>query len=282
MRFEEIDNILSESNAERKAITRPLRDKYVLSNQKVTPLKKIILDNEAVKKLIAQWNNYRDSDDSLGKIMLNPDPKKGYGANGVYGVWEAVKGKEFMYADTAKDKDGVKWSFTECWLTTEGAKKLQNNIVPPPSDFRNGEGKMLSSYRETRRRTAKKYIANHPEEEKTLKDFGNTNKEDQEKVAHLSKNGVKVYGAGLTKDKKIERAELIENNFRKLRDKLNAFTNGSRKDPVSEKAWNLVQKTFAVEKYAKDATADTTKHKLAAEKIDELKAEIDNFLKSNK
>lgn len=76
MEFENVEGILNESNRARQAITKPMRDRYLLS-QRVVPKKKIIVSNEAAVKLTKKWDKFRDPDDSLRKIMLNPDPKKG-------------------------------------------------------------------------------------------------------------------------------------------------------------------------------------------------------------
>ena len=117
MEFKDINNILNESNALRRAYTAPLKNSYII-DLKAKPVKKIIVRNDAAKKLTTKWDKYRDPTDSLRKIMLDPTPK-GYGGNGVYGVWEAVKGHEDLYADTTSE-NGIKWSFIAeaSWLSS--------------------------------------------------------------------------------------------------------------------------------------------------------------------
>lgn len=155
-------NVINESNAARRELTRPGKEAYLL-NKKVKPLKKIIVDNEASRKLVANWENASsfedDKGDATGKILLDPTPK-GYGS---YGVWQSVRGKAGMYPDIIKDGD-TKWAFIEVWLSEDGAKKLQNNIVPIYSDFVKGGDKLFYGGRETRRRQALKYKHSNKEE----------------------------------------------------------------------------------------------------------------------
>jgi hypothetical protein len=293
MRFEEIDNILSESNAERKAVTRPLRDKYLL-NQKVTPLKKIIVSNEAAKKLTMQWDKYRDPTDSLRKIMLNPDPKKGYGVNGAYGVWEAVKGNEDLYADTSKGEDGIKWSFTELWLTPEGAKKLQNNIMPLPSDFYKGESAFAAGCNTTRRRQGLKYAAEHKEEvARDMKKIGELEKaqetddknwekhyDEEEKIRKQYANtGIQLYGRGNRgySLKKKNRDSQVSNNFYNLDKKLDPYIGHGSLDKYSKEAWELVHKIGAI----RDEAQKKSNSKEIASKIDKIKKEVDTFIKNH-
>lgn len=128
MEFQEnvldILNIINESNAARRELTRPGKEAYLLS-KKVKPLKKIVVNNEASRKLVAKWESASpfasDKGDATGKILLDPSPK-GLGGSGSYGIWEAVRGKADMYADIRKDGD-TKWAFTELWLSEDGAKK---------------------------------------------------------------------------------------------------------------------------------------------------------------
>ena len=112
-------------------------------------MKRIILSNDATKKLFEDWKKHGSWYDSTGKIMLDPTPE-GIGGNGVYGVWQSVKGKE-TYASVRRI-NGEIWAFTETWLTEEGAKKLQNNKLPLNNDFYNGIVKSTDSWHSSDRR----------------------------------------------------------------------------------------------------------------------------------
>lgn len=291
MEFENIENILNESNRARQAITKPMRDRYLLS-QRVVPRKKIVVSNEAAVKLTKKWDKFRDPDDSLRKIMLSPDPKKGYGSGMAYGVWEAVKGKEDLYADTSKGEDGIKWSFTELWLTPEGAKKLQNNIMPLPSDFQKGESGFFSGYNTTRRRQSLKYAAEHKEKvANDMKKIGELNKaqetddknwrkyhDETEKIRkEYANTGIQLYGRG-NRGRSLKadtRYFQVSDNFRNLDDRLNPYL--GKHNEYSDEAWELVHKIGEI----RDEAQEKKNSKEVASKIDKIKAEVDNFIKNH-
>lgn len=291
MEFENVEGILNESNRARQAITKPMRDRYLLS-QRVVPKKKIIVSNEAAVKLTKKWDKFRDPDDSLRKIMLNPDPKKGYGSGMAYGVWEAVKGKEDLYADTSKGEDGIKWSFTELWLTPEGAKKLQNNIMPLPSDFQKGESSFIGGYNTTRRRQGLKYAAEHKEKvANDMKKIGELNKaqeiddknwrkyhDETEKIRkEYANTGIQLYGRG-NRGRSLKadtRYFQVSDNFRNLDDRLNPYL--GKHNEYSDEAWKLVHKIGEI----RDEAQEKKGSKEVANKIDKIKAEVDNFIKNH-
>lgn len=291
MEFENVENILNESNRARQAITKPMRDRYLLS-QRVVPRKKIIVSNEAAVKLTKKWDKFRDPDDSLRKIMLNPDPKKGYGNGMAYGVWEAVKGKEDLYADTSKGEDGIKWSFTELWLTPEGAKKLQNNIMPLPSDFQKGESGFFNGYNATRRRQSLKYAAEHKEKvANDMKKIRELNKaqetddknwrkyhDEEEKIRkEYANTGIQLYGRG-NRGRSLKadtRYFQVSDNFRNLDDRLNPYL--GKHNEYSDEAWELVHKIGEI----RDEAQEKKGSKEVASKIDKIKAEVDNFIKNH-
>jgi hypothetical protein len=291
MEFENIENILNESNRARQAITKPMRDRYLLS-QRVVPRKKIIVSNEAVVKLTKKWDKFRDPDDSLRKIMLSPDPKKGYGSGMAYGVWEAVKGKEDLYADTSKGEDGIKWSFTELWLTPEGAKKLQNNIMPLPSDFQKGESSFIGGYNTTRRRKGLKYAAANKEKvTRDMKKLGELRKaqetddknwmkyydKEEEIRKEYANTGIQTSGHQTRgrSPKADTRYFQISDNFRNLDNKLEPYLGNHNK--YSDEAWELVHKIGEI----RDEAQEKKSSKEVASKIDKIKKEVDTFIKKH-
>ena len=291
MEFEQVGSILNESNRARQAITKPMRDRYLLS-QRVVPRKKIIVSNEAAVKLTKKWDKFRDPDDSLRKIMLNPDPKKGYGSGMAYGVWEAVKGKEDLYADTSKGEDGIKWSFTELWLTPEGAKKLQNNIMPLPSDFQKGESGFFGGYNTTRRKQGLKYAAEHKEEVasdmKKVRELNKAQETDDknwmkyhDKAEEIRKQyantGIELFGRGNRgrSPKTNTRYSQVMDNFRALGDKLNPYLGKHNKH--ADEAWKLTHKILEIE----DEAQAKPGNKEVANKIDKIKTEVDTFIKNH-
>lgn len=294
MEFENVENILNESNRARQAITKPMRDRYLLS-QRVVPRKKIIVSNEAAVKLTKKWDKFRDPDDSLRKIMLNPDPKKGYGNGMAYGVWEAVKGKEDLYADTSKGEDGIKWSFTELWLTPEGAKKLQNNIMPLPSDFQKGESGFFNGYNATRRRQSLKYAAEHKEQVASdMKKMGELEKAAEtdeknwtkyyDKAEEIRKEyantGIDIYGRKGRRGsspKAAARYSQVSDNFRNLDKRLDPYVGHGSLDKYSKEAWELIHKIGEI----RDEAQEKKGSKEVASKIDKIKAEVDNFIKNH-
>lgn len=289
MEFKDINNILNESNALRRAYTAPLKNSYII-DLKAKPAKKIIVRNDAAKKLTTKWDKYRDPTDSLRKIMLDPTPK-GYGGNGVYGVWEAVKGHEDLYADTTSE-NGIKWSFTELWLTEKGAQKLQNNVMPLPSDFYKGESGMLSAYNTTRRRKGLKYAAANKEKvTRDMKKLGELNKaqeiddknwmkyhDEEEKIRkEYANTGIQLYGRGNRgrSPKADTRYFQISDNFRNLDNKLEPYLGNHNK--CSEEAWELIHKIGEI----RDEAQEKKSSKEVASKIDKIKKEVDTFIKNN-
>ena len=290
MTFEEnVLQMINESNAARKAITVPMRDKYLLG-QKAKPAKKIIVSNSAVRKLTKEWDKYRDPSDSLRKIMLDPTPK-GYGGNGVYGVWEAVKGMEGMYADVSIG-NGVKWSFTELWLTEKGAQKLQNNIMPLPNEFYKGESEMLSSYNAARRRKGLKYAAANKEKvTKDMKKLGELRKaqetddknwmkyydKEEEIRKEYANTGIQTRGHQTRgrSPKTDTRYFQISDNFRNLDNKLEPYL--GNKNKYSDEAWELVHKIGEI----RDEAQEKKSSKEVASKIDKIKKEVDTFIKNH-
>lgn len=316
MTFEEnVLQMINESNAARRAIIHPARDEYLL-NQKVKPMKKIILSNSAVKQLIKYW--HKDSKDPTGKIMLDPT-SKGYGGNGVYGVWESVRGLEGMYADIAIGSGGEKWSFTELWLTEEGAKKLQNNIRPLPNDFYKGENKNADSYRTSRRKKGLRYAAKHKEEvkqdmsklhkyEKLRKSYEKEMDDAYEKVDNTSdKTLKKTYEETVDRVGKLHRDVTHKGNklikkyvptgietrdsrgysYKKTNrywDVINNFAKISNKldyyhrtGKYADEAWDLIKKINTLGEEARKKINS----KEVADKIDKLNAEVDNFIKKH-
>lgn len=289
MEFKDINNILNESNALRRAYTAPLKNSYII-DLKAKPVKKIIVRNDAAKKLTTKWDKYRDPTDSLRKIMLDPTPK-GYGGNGVYGVWEAVKGHEDLYADTTSE-NGIKWSFTELWLTEKGAQKLQNNIMPLPSDFYKGESGMFSAYRTTRRRKGLKYAAANKEKvTRDMKKLGELNKaqeiddknwmkyhDEEEKIRkEYANTGIQLYGRG-NRGRSLKadtRYFQISDNFRNLDNKLEPYLGNHNK--YSDEAWELVHKIGEI----RDEAQEKKSSKEVASKIDKIKKEVDTFIKNH-
>lgn len=255
---------LQESNSERREFTKQKREEQLLNqDKKATPKKAIIIDNDAAKKLTKIWEkgSFLEKGDRLGKIKLDPSPN-GYGKTGVYGVWEAVKGKSGMYADV-KTIDGVKWSFTELWLDEQGAKKLQNNIVPTNNDFDRSTKTSMLNYKEKRRINA-------------LKDKNETGKQQLKQNIINYKNN-------------------YNDEFLKKHPDIRAynFTNDSKKSKRENEVYDYLQKIVEPLKYmeSKDASKiywkinDIQKIKDLKERaaaIDNLKKEVDNFLKNNK
>lgn len=290
MEFKDINNILNESNALRRAYTAPLKNSYII-DLKAKPVKKIIVRNDAAKKLTTKWDKYRDPTDSLRKIMLDPTPK-GYGGSGVYGVWEAVKGHEGLYADTTSE-NGIKWSFTELWLTEKGAQKLQNNVMPLPSDFYKGESGMLSAYRTTRRRKGLKYAAANKEKvTRDMKKFGELKKaqETDEKnwMKHYdkaeeirkeyAKTGIEVFGHQRGRSPKADtRYSQVSDNFRNLDKKLDPYIGHGSSDKYSKEAWELIHKIGEI----RDEAQEKKSSKEVASKIDKIKKEVDTFIKNH-
>lgn len=289
MEFKDINNILNESNALRRAYTAPLKNSYII-DLKAKPVKKIIVRNDAAKKLTTKWDKYRDPTDSLRKIMLDPTPK-GYGGNGVYGVWEAVKGNEDLYADTTSE-NGIKWSFTELWLTEKGAQKLQNNVMPLPSDFYKGESGMLSAYRTTRRRKGLKYAAANKEKvTRDMKKFGELKKAQEtdeknwtkyyDKAEEIRKEyantGIQTSGHQTRgrSPKADTRYFQISDNFRNLDNKLEPYLGNHNK--CSEEAWELIHKIGEI----RDEAQEKKSSKEVASKIDKIKKEVDTFIKNH-
>lgn len=255
-------NFLQESNSERREFTKQKREEQLLNqNKKVTSKKAIIVDNDATKKLTKLWEkgSFLEKGDSLGKIRLDP-VAKGYGENGVYGVWEAVKGKSGMYADI-RTIDGVKWSFTELWLDEEGVKKLQNNVVPTNTDF--NRSVTAINYKERRRTNA-------------LKDKNETGKQQLKQEIVDQKNN---YNANFFN----KHPDVRVYNHKEI----------SKKAKKEERVYDYLQKIVEPLKYMdnKDASKiywsmnDIIKIKDLKERaaaIDNLKKEVDNFLKNNK
>ena len=290
MEFKDINNILNESNALRRAYTAPLKNSYII-DLKAKPVKKIIVRNDAAKKLTTNWDKYRDPTDSLRKIMLDPTPK-GYGGNGVYGVWEAVKGHEDLYADTTSE-NGIKWSFTELWLTEKGAQKLQNNVMPLPSDFYKGESGMLSAYRTTRRRKGLKYAAANKEKvTRDMKKFGELKKAQEtdeknwtkyyDKAEEIrkeyAKTGIEVFGHQRGRSPKADtRYSQVSDNFRNLDKKLDPYIGHGSSDKYSKEAWELVHKIGEI----RDEAQEKKSSKEVASKIDKIRKEVDTFIKNH-
>lgn len=290
MEFKDINNILNESNALRRAYTAPLKNSYII-DLKAKPVKKIIVRNDAAKKLTTKWDKYRDPTDSLRKIMLDPTPK-GYGGNGVYGVWEAVKGHEDLYADTTSE-NGIKWSFTELWLTEKGAQKLQNNVMPLPSDFYKGESGMLSAYRTTRRRKGLKYAAANKEKvTRDMKKFGELKKAQEtdeknwtkyyDKAEEIRKEyantGIEVFGHQRGRSPKADtRYSQVSDNFRNLDKKLDPYIGHGSSDKYSKEAWELIHKIGEI----RDEAQEKKSSKEVASKIDKIKKEVDTFIKNH-
>lgn len=290
MNFEDV-KIINESNAARRALTHPGRDEYLL-NQKSKPAKKIIVKNEAAKKLTMSWDKYRDPTDSLREIMLDPTPR-GYGGNGAYGVWEAVKGKEGMYADTS-NINGKKWSFTECFLSEEGAKKLQNNVMPLPSDFERGASKSGQSWAQLRRKRALNYVAQYKQEVKKdmtdLHKYGKqleseedrNNRDDLYKKQDAirekySKVGLNMRGHVSRSSKEGNRFVQVLHNFAAITKKLDPYVGHGSSDKYSKEAWELIHKISEIETEAHLKQ----NNKEVANKIDKVKAEVDNFIKNH-
>ena len=289
MEFKDINNILNESNALRRAYTAPLKNSYII-DLKAKPVKKIIVRNDAAKKLTTKWDKYRDPTDSLRKIMLDPTPK-GYGGNGVYGVWEAVKGHEDLYADTTSE-NGIKWSFTELWLTEKGAQKLQNNIMPLPNEFYKGESEMLSSYNAARRRKGLKYAAANKEKvTKDMKKLGELRKaqetddknwmkyydKEEEIRKEYANTGIQTRGHQTRgrSPKTDTRYFQISDNFRNLDNKLEPYL--GNKNKYSDEAWELVHKIGEI----RDEAQEKKSSKEVASKIDKIKKEVDTFIKNH-
>jgi hypothetical protein len=259
-------NFLQESNFERRAFTKQKREEQLLNqNKKVIPRKVIIVDNDATKKLAKIWDkgSFLEKGDRLGKIKLDPTPN-GYGKTGVYGVWESVKGKSGMYADV-KTIDGVKWSFTELWLDEEGAKKLQNNIVPLRTDFERSSDKSLSNYKERRRLNALK-DKNKTGEQQLKQDI--INYKNNYSDGFLSKHpNISAYN--FTDDsKKVTRENEVYKNLEKIVEPLKKYIMDNK--DASKIYWSMND----------IIKIKDTKERAAA--IDNLKKEVNNFLKNNK
>lgn len=286
----DILDIISESNAARRELTRPGKEAYAM-DKKVKHLKKLIIDNEAAKKLVARWNKgaFLEKGDSTGKIMLEPSQQK-YGGYGAYAVWESVKGISGLYADIKKDGD-TKWSFTELWLSEEGAKKLQNNIMPIDSDFRKGDAAFFGGSHEARRRKALKYkYANKEELEKDSKRVSEIRKEIGKDGFDWSKDYDKYdkkrreienkynreiqYSNHRKEPKSIKRKDEFEKNLRNIVDPiLDKFSGRGSGDKIGMEAWKLSDRRFKIiEQYGKISDVEMAK------KIDELKADAKAFL----
>lgn len=266
--------MLKESNIERRSVTKPLKTKYLMS-QKVKPSKRVFIDNEASRKLVFDvWKSNRN--DSLGRLMLSSLGKEA-GGNKYYGVWEEVKGNGDMYADV-KTIDGRKWSFTELFLDEDGVKKLQENKVPSEGLFRKGEGTFVSSFRDTRRRTALKK-ANEIGAEK-LKEYGEKTKD--EKTSHnevlniYQKTNPIDFGHsrhGHQRTKKDNKSYEVMKNLDRITKPLDKYLIG--KGELSQEAWSIINPT----EREILSLSDNGKTKEAADKIAILKKRIEEFLK---
>lgn len=208
-------------------------------------------------------DDFLEKGDRLGKLRLDPTPN-GYGKTGVYGVWEAVKGKSGMYADV-KTIDGVKWSFTELWLNEEGTKKLQNNIMPFGTDFERGSATSLSNFKIKRRANALR-DKNRTGEQQLKQDIINYKNNYNDEF--LSKHP-DVAAYNYTDDsKKQKREHEVYKNLEKIVKPLeNGYFGNKEANNIYWKINDIIK--------IKD-----TKERAAA--IDNLKKEVDNFLKNNK
>ncbi len=295
---ETIENIL-ESNSVRRELTRLGKEEYIL-NQKVKPMKKRIINNDASKKLVAKWDNDSpfndDKGDSTGKLMLDPTPQR-YGGNGAYAVWYSIKGNAEMYADV-ETINGEKWAFSETWLNEKGAEKLENNKMPIESDFAEGNRTAGRGYSGNRRKQALKIKKQNQKElekdSKRLKDINKKIESDDfdwngEEYKKLSKEedniknkykGKIKYSNHRQHTKKEARDWEVTKNIMSIRDKLEPYLGkpGLYDKKVVDKAWELSHRYNQIDNMYKEKDVN---HAEIAKEIDKYKLDVSEFIKKN-
>ena len=267
--------MLKESNSARREITKKGKEEYIL-NKKAVILKKFVVDNEASKKLVFDfWKS--DKNDSLGKLKLTQDPTQ-YGGKGSYAVWEAVKGKEDLYADI-KNENGIKWSFTETWLSEKGADKLRHNIMPLRSDFVEGDIASKNAYREEKRKKALKQRnefgkENVERDARKAREYANKYEDDKVEDIERKYRNIDINRSS----RQAPKGENVSWKMTRYVDQIMApvekFFNSYKKD-AKDAAWKLSRFRFdGVQK----AIEDGKDYKTIAKEIDKLKAKVKEFL----
>ena len=143
---ETYDRCFSESNAARRAETKPKKEDYLLNKKTPkTNSKKIIVDNEASKKYVSKY--YKNLP-TTGKILLEPT------SNNSYILSVSVDTKS--YPGKTRIYNNINWITDQDFLDKKGVEALLNNILPPSNNKFNGEKNTYETGFEKRRKDAVK------------------------------------------------------------------------------------------------------------------------------